>query len=148
MFKTHLAFGFLVGLLAISYFRPENQLLFMTLLLIGSALPDIDHPQSKIGSKVKIIGWLFEHRGFFHSLFPLILIFLFSAVYFDKPYMYSILLGYASHLVIDTTTKEGIMPLAPLSRLRLNGVLRTGHFMEFIVLVLLFVIDAFLLFTI
>ena len=71
MFKTHIAAGFLAGIFAVKYLAPANQILFMGLVLIGAALPDIDHPKSKLGSKFRIISMFFEHRGFFHSLFVL-----------------------------------------------------------------------------
>ena len=65
-FKTHLLFGMFLGLLVLPILNPNNSILFVMLVLIGSALPDIDHPNSKVGKWFKPIGWLFEHRGFFH----------------------------------------------------------------------------------
>ena len=143
MFKTHLAFGFLVGLLLIQFFRPANQILFLTLVVIGSVLPDIDHPNSKIGSKVKIIGFLFEHRGFFHSVFALILL-MFPLYYFLKSYMLgiAILAGYAAHILIDAFSKQGIMPFHPLSRFTIKGFIKTNGLVEYVIFIALIFIDA------
>ncbi len=148
MFQTHLAFSFLIGLLFIKYFVPYNQVLFMVLCLFGSLLPDIDHPQSKIGRRVKVIGMLFEHRGFFHSGFAvagLIAAFLFLS----KPNIYALglIIGYASHIVIDMTTKEGIMLLHPVSKFRIRGIIRTGASLEHLLFGALLLADAYMLFT-
>lgn len=141
MFKTHVAAGFLAGVLWINYFSAVNQILFMALVLIGAILPDIDHPKSKIGSKIKIISLFFEHRGFFHSFFVLPVI-AFVLFYFAGTNYYSIplIIGYASHLVTDAATKEGIMPFHPVSKARIRGFIATGGFFEYI---LFFVIIVF-----
>lgn len=145
MFKTHLAIGFLVGLLSMHYLHPQNQILFMVLILLGSLLPDIDHPNSTIGRKTKIIALLFEHRGFFHGFLSIIpLLFLLSFV-LTKIQLVAVALGYASHLLSDALTIEGIMPLHPLTRWRLRGFLRTGATYETVILVALVVLDAMML---
>ena len=135
MFKTHVAFGFLAGILSLHYLNPLNQILFIALVMLGAMLPDIDHPNSKLGSKFKFIGFLFEHRGFFHSflVIPLISLIIY---YFTHSYTYIMPLGvgYASHLVSDAVTKEGIMPLHPLTKLRIRGFVRTGGALEYLFL--------------
>ena len=133
MFKTHVAFGFLAGIIALPHLNPGNQILFICFVMLGAMLPDIDHPQSKIGSKFKIIGFLFEHRGFFHSflVIPLISLIIY---YFTHSYTYilPIGIGYVSHLVSDAVTKEGIMPFHPISKFRVRGFVRTGGALEYI----------------
>lgn len=143
MFKTHLAFGFLLGLLGLHYVQPENQLLYMALVLFGSALPDIDHPRSVVGRKVKIVAFLFEHRGFFHSLFAVILAAGAAAAFLPLNYAYALSLGYFSHLLIDAVTLEGIMPFHPLTRWRIHGFLRTGAFYEVVVLIAIVLADGY-----
>ncbi|MCX6707917.1 MAG: metal-dependent hydrolase [Candidatus Woesearchaeota archaeon] len=146
MFKTHIAFGFLVGLLLIQLWSPNNQILFIMAVLLGSALPDIDHPESKVGKKVKIAGFLFEHRGFFHSIFAALILYLvllsFSSFAVYSVYITGLVMGYLSHILIDAVTKEGIMPFHPLSRFRLNGFIRTGRVLEYIILAVLIAFDA------
>ncbi|MBW2998940.1 metal-dependent hydrolase, partial [Candidatus Woesearchaeota archaeon] len=92
-FYTHLAFGFLLGMISLIILKPSNQILFMGLCLIGSSFPDIDHPRSKVGKYFKPIGWLFEHRGFFHSVFPIIILFLLSKI---NPLFIPFIIGYGS----------------------------------------------------
>ncbi len=131
LFRTHLAFGFLIGLLALKIIDPYNTILFLILVLIGSVLPDIDHPKSKVGKKVKIIGFLFEHRGFFHSLLFLILIHVVLALFFrSNPFVLPFVIGYTSHLFIDCFNHKGIMPFHPLSRFRIKGFIKTGALLE------------------
>jgi len=139
MFWTHLLFGFLLGILGILYFRPENQILFMILALIGSALPDIDHPNSKLGRRAGIIGLLFQHRGFFHSLFMLLILAVLGSLVSKGVYLYAVVIGFGSHLLIDSITREGIMPFHPLFKLRLRGPIYTGKTMELIIFACLFI---------
>ncbi len=146
MFKTHVIFAFLVGLFAINYFHPPNQILFIILVMFGGLLPDIDHPKSKIGRYFRPINYLFEHRGFFHSFLvvPLIaalIFFVFKLPNFSLP----IIIGYASHLISDMATVEGIMPLHPITRFRLRGVVKTGGMFEVLIFFSLIVLSGYFL---
>lgn len=143
MFKTHLAFGFFAGLVAMPFLHPHNQILFMTLVLLAAMLPDIDHPKSKLGKYFKPIGYLFEHRGFFHSLFFVVITLLLTKIIFkDIIFVYAVVIGHLSHLIADALTKEGIMPFHPWSRTRVNGFIKTGTFAEYIIFIILVVYDA------
>ena len=130
MFRTHLAFGFLIGLFSIQWLHPGNQVLFFVLVMVGACLPDIDHPKSKFGKYFKPIGWLFEHRGFFHSIFMLIILSLAIVYFFNWFYASAIAIGFLSHLVSDAVTVQGIMPFHPLSRARLRGFVETNSTIE------------------
>ena|SRR3989344_5482131 len=142
LFRTHLAFGFLVGLLSLKIFIPNNSLLFFILVLIGSILPDIDHPKSKIGKRIKIVGFLFEHRGFFHSLLFLALVYVVSILFIKNIYfILPLFIGYGSHLLIDCFNQAGIMPLHPLSRFRIKGFIKTGALLETILFFVLIAVD-------
>ncbi len=148
MFRTHLAFGFLIGLLSIKYLTPRNQVFFIALCLLGSLLPDIDHPRSKIGKHVKIISVFFEHRGFFHSGFAVAgLVVLFVSLAKLNVYTLGLIIGYASHILIDVMTKEGIMLLHPFSKFRINGIMRTGAPFEYLFLGGLLLADIYVLVT-
>ena len=138
MFKTHVAFGILLGVVTYTVFAPTQPFLFMALVLLGSMLPDIDHPNSVIGKRVKIVSFLFEHRGFFHSLFALVLFGSIGVLAFPGTgAALGIALGYFSHLLIDSITKEGIMTFHPLMHWRIRGIVRTGHSLEYIVMLLI-----------
>jgi len=148
MFKTHMAVAFLVAMFGIGYFAPYNQILFLVLVLFGAALVDIDHPQSKIGRRVKIIGHLFEHRGFFHSLFALpLLALLIYKISGNLMFAIPILLGYLSHIIGDAMTVDGIMPLHPLTRFRIRGFFRTGTRTEHVFFLIIVAIDTYSVFS-
>src|SRR3989344_7075392 len=107
MFYTHLAFGILSGLMFINSFN--NKILFLIFVAVGSFLPDIDEMDSKIGRKLKPLSWLinilFKHRGIFHSIFPVLLLYI-SLVYFLKLKLIGLglIIGYSSHLITDSLT--------------------------------------------
>ncbi|MCK4669938.1 MAG: metal-dependent hydrolase [Nanoarchaeota archaeon] len=141
MGRTHMLFGFLVGLFAIQALHPSNQILFIFLVVLGALLPDIDHPDSKIGSKVRIVGALFEHRGFFHSLFAVALFVIPFWIFTSRIYAYAILIGVLSHLLADMISHMGIMPFAPISRFKLRGFIKTNSIGENIILVVVFLLS-------
>jgi len=143
MWKTHLAFGGLIGLLLIPILKPSQPIIFFAIVLFASLLPDIDHPDSKLGRKVKIISKLFKHRGFFHSIFGVAL--------FTLPFLYfkldliaiPLLIGYCSHLLGDLITLEGIMPFYPL-RISVKGFMRVNSWTETGIFVLLLIFIVFI----
>jgi inner membrane protein len=109
--------------------------MFIILVMFAGTLPDVDHPKTKLGKYFKHFH-IFEHRGFMHSFLVLPLIAL--ILYYFKLYHFAlpIIIGYASHLVSDLVTKEGIMPLHPITRFRLHGFIKTGGLIELILFVL------------
>ena len=136
MYYTHLAFGFLVSLIALNFYNIENTILFILVTLFFSIFPDIDETRSKIGRKYnltsKIINFFFGHRGFIHTIYiPLILFFSFSFINYDVSI--AILIGYFSHLFLDAITKAGIKPFYPIYNKRINGPFRTNSFTEKII---------------
>ena len=120
IFRTHVAFAFLLGLIFLDSFD-GSRVLFLAIVLFSSVIPDIDHPKSKIGGKFgyvsKIINFLFGHRKLFHSLF-FVLILSFVANWFFGRWWQPFFLGYISHLVIDAFSKEGINFIYPFNQLR------------------------------
>ncbi|MBS3168782.1 metal-dependent hydrolase [Candidatus Woesearchaeota archaeon] len=145
MFRTHLAFGFLIGLLTLNLLDIKYQIIFVLLVMTFSSLPDIDHPKSKLGRILIpisiIINLIFKHRKFFHSLFiPLILFILFKYLNLEI-IAFPIAIGYISHLMGDSITKEGIAPLYPLFKFRIRGPIKTGKFLENILLTIIMVIN-------
>jgi len=137
MFKSHLALGFFIGLIFISYFNVPYPVLFILLVTVFSGLPDIDHPKSKYGRKLWFISipisWVSKHRGIFHSVYPPLLIF-FVLSYFNYSYLgIAIAIGYIAHLIGDAVTKQGINFLHPFSTFEIRGPMTTGAFLETIV---------------
>ncbi|MBS3145940.1 metal-dependent hydrolase [Candidatus Woesearchaeota archaeon] len=140
MFRTHLVFAFLFGLIINSFFSVGNVYLFMIFVLFAAGLPDIDHPGSKYGRKLgiisKAINFVLGHRGIFHSLFFALLL---SVIvwYFNQTIGYGIFAGYLSHLIGDGLSKEGINLLYPFTKLEIKGFLRVGGIVENILFIFL-----------
>lgn len=149
--------------------RLSTALLALLANQLGGVAPDIDQPTAPLWRNLpeghfmgKIFGKLVGgHRFLSHSLLGFALFAWLSnlLLQFLHPVMphvditlvwYAFLVGYASHLIMDTFTKEGVpwlLPiplkfgLPPLKKFRLT----TGHFVEnFMVLPLLFIFDFWL----
>lgn len=95
---------------------------------VGSLLPDIDHPKSKISKKAqtpaKILSAAVGHRGWTHTIlvFALISVALFwmanqirTATLLLNYLALGFSIGYASHLLLDALTVSGIPALKPFS---------------------------------
>lgn len=140
IFLTHL----LGGIVAVAYFGSffgvnigssgSVKIVAMAVAALFAVLPDLDTVKSKAGRNLQpfstILSFVFRHRGFLHS-------FVFAAaVYFGMHFLFSsviavaAMIGYSSHLLLDSLTKEGIKPLSPLSRVRIKGFVRTGGVVE------------------
>ena len=135
---THKIGGTCAGLIATSLalqepFSPEKLTvagLIVAGAALGSLLPDIDHKNSTISKKHKIISWimtrLFEHRGFTHA--PLIqLLFIAFLFWIGKDlggiigYSYlgvviGLGIGILSHTLLDWLTVGGIPLLYPFTK--------------------------------
>ncbi len=133
LFRTHLVFGLLVGLLFVNFFDVGNRILFLGFVLFFSISPDIDHGRSFIGRRFfilsKIINFIFGHRKLIHSLFfALVIYFVFRNFgFFDLGR--AALVGFFSHIVMDGLTVDGVRFLYPL-KYKLRGFVRSGSFFE------------------
>lgn len=141
MYKTHLAFAFLISLFTINLFPNSNIYLFISLTLLGSLLPDLDHPKSKLGKKVpffsKTVNAAFGHRGIFHSLFFALLVAYLASLFLPHYLVGAVFFGYLSHLIADSFTKMGVNYLHPFATLHIRGFIETGKTGEFIIFLLL-----------
>ncbi|MFB6421976.1 MAG: metal-dependent hydrolase [Candidatus Malihini olakiniferum] len=91
--------------------------------LLTALLPDIDHPKSVLGQRVKCISRpiarAFGHRGFTHSFLAILVIICF--IRFHLPFVWLIptdayhamLIGYLSHIIADMLTAAGVPLLWP-----------------------------------
>lgn len=136
MFKTHLAFSLLISLIAFKIFAVQNPVLFTLSVLLGTVFLDIDTTKSKIGKKFKplsfVLNLLFGHRGFIHTIYLPVAALLFSLVISRGLIGYGFLLGYFSHLFLDSLSLAGISPFTPLSKFRVSGFIKTNSFSEYI----------------
>ncbi|MFB6434688.1 MAG: metal-dependent hydrolase [Candidatus Malihini olakiniferum] len=91
--------------------------------MLAALLPDIDHPKSVLGQRLKWISApisrVFGHRGFTHSLLCVAIIcFIRFQLPADWPMptddaYHAMLIGYLSHLMADMLTSAGVPLLWP-----------------------------------
>lgn len=116
--KAHAALGAAIGgIVAYSIKDTGQQAVIMSMAVLGSLTPDIDHVKSRISQKYPVlavvISKIFGHRNFLHSpAFVLILWILLHASLPGIAFVY----GYGGHLLQDLCTKGGIPLLQPLSK--------------------------------
>lgn len=146
MGRTHMAIGFLTGLVG-SAFLDVNPVVFTLLTTFGSLLPDIDHEKSKINRAVPVTRWIpriFKHRGFFHSLFPPVIMIFFFWQFNLMDLGLPLVVGYLSHLASDCLTKLGCNLLYPVSTFRVQGFVMTDGVVEFAILTFVIITNAVL----
>ncbi|MGL4431547.1 MAG: metal-dependent hydrolase [Plesiomonas shigelloides] len=117
--------------------------------LLGSLLPDIDHPRSFLGQHLRWISVpiakVFGHRGFTHSLLAVALALwcllykLPASVPVPVGMVDAFIVGYLSHLLGDALTPAGVPLFWPVKqRFRLPLLnFRTGSHAETIICVLM-----------
>lgn len=148
MAHTHMAFGFLFGLLSLSFVHPANKYMFLGIAIFSALLPDLDHPQSKLGRKVfvsRIFNILFGHRGFFHAIWIPLAIWLILSFGLGMSYGSAVFIGYFAHLFSDGLTKAGVNLVHPLHQLRLQGFIETGGVVEHLVFFAVIVLSIILI---
>jgi inner membrane protein len=149
MWHTHLAFGFLFALLSWPFVGQGNVYIFFVFVLLGALLPDIDKPESKVGSRVKpvsnIIQAIFGHRGIIHTVWGMVVLCGLFWFFVNKAYGTALFVGFFSHLLIDGFTKMGVNFLHPVAKLHLSGFVETGTLSETIVLVVIIALSVILL---
>jgi inner membrane protein len=111
--------------------QPPLDPLVLMLAVGGALLPDIDHPQSWAGRRVKIVSRplaaLVGHRGATHSLLAIaagVLALRWHGV--SRAILQPVSVGYLSHLAADLLTPAGLRLAWPLSRRTAIPICRTG----------------------
>lgn len=140
--RTHLVIGLAFALLFLPFVN--YKLIFFPVVLICSLLPDIDSPNSYFGHHklFRPLQWVAEHRGFLHS-FTVCIVFSVLLGFFIPILALPFFLGYASHLVADSFTKDGITPFWPWKKTS-SGIIRTGGHSEYPVFIGFLILDAIL----
>lgn len=161
MGRTHLAFGLLTaGLGSLAIDIGGTDLVGLTIgSLLGSLLPDLDHPKSKLGRRfLPLSTFLYAtlgHRGGTHSLFfaaVLLLLLIWVAPYLAL----GLCLGILSHILADMisysvgkkfTFGNGCPLLWPLARKRFGIRLVTvnGTFEHLVIMPVSFVLGILML---
>jgi inner membrane protein len=124
---THIIMAFLV--LLIFGFVLNFPLYMAVYAFIGVLIPDIDTKTKKY------------HRKLLHNLWILIIILFvgLSAGLFDRGAAIIFSIGFVSHLIGDSITHQGIMPLWPIKKPKFNGPISTGSIGEYLVVVILLI---------
>jgi inner membrane protein len=112
--ETHIGFGILIGILGYYFFNLGAGFVFVAGL--ASFLPDIDHAmQFKWG-----LGQ--RHRTFLHNIWAMLAATLIVfVVLHDSMFALGTLIGYLSHLLLDSVTRTGISWLYPIGGFHLSG---------------------------
>lgn len=110
---THMVFGALTS----SYlaYRMGWDIAWAGVGMLGSVLPDIDHPRSLLG-RFNPFARHFTHRGATHSLAGCLAFGLLGYALADAQAAMFLVLGYLSHLLLDACTPKGISFWWPLRR--------------------------------
>ncbi|WP_176222287.1 metal-dependent hydrolase [Tuberibacillus sp. Marseille-P3662] len=159
---SHQNFGLLWGLISITLLQlthwvPHHLIatsLYFLLVLIGSAIPDLDQPNSYLGRRLKIISiplsTIFGHRRFTHSILFMILMYWIGRWTVDHTdiqffYIKGLLIGMGSHIAGDFLTKSGVPLLFPLTKKRFRFLVtfKTGSIKEHQVTTVIFIINIF-----
>ncbi len=111
--KTHVAIG-VTAYVAVAGLNPAG----MAVAAIASKAPDIDLK--------------FKHRGVTHSLMALVVMGLMAKTFFPD-ILIPVLIGYGSHLILDTLTPMGIPWLWPIKTKFKVPVVKTGSIGERII---------------
>ncbi len=148
MYVTHLAFAALVFIFLSKYLK-GSMYIALAICLVAALLPDLDHAKSKVGRKLpilsKITQSIFSHRGFVHSLLFamisfLIIYIILSHYALNTFYAYAFLIGYLSHLAIDSLNPQGVAWLHPFSKYRLKSFIYTNGLGEKAILIAIFLV--------
>ena len=123
---------------------------------IGAVLPDIDKKGSTVSNRAKIVSFisrvLFTHRGFTHSLLAMLILcaVLLPIGYYSPnqnflPFMVGIIVGFDSHLLLDSLNPTGIMLFYPFNIHISFARINTGGLIEKLFKILLFICLIFFL---
>ncbi len=140
--KTHLIGG-IAATTVITSFTNYDPVIFIASGAVGGLIPDICHGGSKIGRKFpllsNIVNMIFGHRTITHSLLFLIGIGVVLSMFTSNSTLIAgLIIGIASHLLLDAATKRGIKLLYPVNfTVRFPFTIKTGGTLENIVLLLL-----------
>ncbi|WP_367670645.1 metal-dependent hydrolase [Sodalis-like secondary symbiont of Drepanosiphum platanoidis] len=112
------SFIFIKKLNLLKIINENNWLNIITGSIISCLLPDIDHPKSFLGRKLKWISLpifkIFGHRGFTHSILSIIFLYkiliskLIINLFITTDISYIIILGYINHIIADFLTPLGV----------------------------------------
>lgn len=116
---------------------------------IGALLPDIDHPGSVVGRRLKLVSipvsMIFGHRGITHSLIAVVA--MAAAIAWQigsQSWIAALAVGYLTHLIGDWLTPSGIPFLWPNRRKFASPIgFKTNSMTEMSCLMAMIAVDAY-----
>lgn len=175
MGRTHVIIGVSYGVNLIpavtrNDLTPAQLGFVMCGLVIGSLLPDIDHPHSLISQQIPLVGGIISrltsHRGLFHSILGVAILIvglgMLSALIAGGLSSIGIqgasdataqistgtLIGYILHIIADMITVNGVKLFYPLKANVGLPLIRTGGNREWILAMALIIISFLQVFTV
>ena len=114
----------------------------LALVAAGSLLPDVDHPASWVGRRLRVISRplarALGHRGFTHSLSAAALCgTALASQGAGRAAIAPVVVGYLAHLAADLLTPQGLRLAWPLRRTFALPVCRTGSAREALIVAVL-----------
>jgi len=112
----------------------------IALATAGALLPDIDHPGSWVGRRLRWISRplaaTIGHRGVTHSLFAVLACLVFLRWQgWSRAAIDPVVVGYLSHLAADLLTTRGLRLSWPSPQRQAIGLCRTGSLTESVIVV-------------
>lgn len=152
MYKTHIIGGIFLYLLLALIFGIGKEFYLLLAVAIGTLLPDIDSSKSWINNLFKpgkIVAAASKHRGFWHSIFGLLAIFLltafvFAALKISAAMAFYVAFGALTHLLFDALTVTGIKPLWRFSSFELRWKIKTNGILEYVLFFILLLSSIYL----
>lgn len=139
LWRTHFLAGATAGLLLVGHTDVKTAAVSAGVAGVAALLPDIDSPDSKIGRLVPVIPRLFKtvvgHRGAMHSAAGAVIALLLAVALLGwrthVPKLHDlILVGYLSHLVMDSFNPQGVPWLWPYRKHFGLPLVQTGSLVE------------------
>ncbi len=135
-YKNHLKTGVMTGVIFITSIythrsiEPQDIVMYSAGIVVGSALPDIDHSRSYIAKKLNFVGWIvsrmFSHRGFTHSILFIFLLNIIREVFkgiisseYSSLFNYTMLgitVSAATHIFMDLFVGNGVKLFFPIDK--------------------------------
>lgn len=128
-YMTHVAGGIVVGGIAYTLFPVGGVLSFMAGSVLGSLIPDLDHPSAFLNKRARCASVLtgFGHRTLTHSLlFAFLVLGITLAMGVWKGLSIGLFWGILSHLMLDSMNPSGVPWLWPYNRKFSIARIRTG----------------------
>lgn len=139
MARSHVIIGVATWIVAAPLLHvPSLDPVYLGLVVAGSLLPDIDHPQSWVGRRTRpistAIASILGHRGLTHSALAVIgLTVLLLHAGYRRDGVSALAVGYLSHLGADMLTPKGLRLAWPLRGTWALPLCRTDSAMESVI---------------